>query len=291
MNIPDQPLSPDILDELLSADLDGEFDRAAAELGFSPDAARTAMEAAPGVAARRSAITRARDLLSTQPELDKEREARLVTAALSAAAAERAAAPQTATPLRRHRSRNAWRALAGVGAAAAVIAGIVAVAATNPGVESKSSVSAKPLANGAITTTHPKSEASRALVFFGDVSTPGSIQAKVRDQLAQKANTPPPEVAIREAHPPAATTQSTLKEVIGAPYGADAATRASRAAINACITSLEKAAHLRAAPVLSGTGTSGAQPVFVVVFAKATTNVVYVLAPRDCSVIARYTVP
>ena len=40
MNTPDQPLNPELLDELLSADLDGEFDRAATELGFEPQTAR-----------------------------------------------------------------------------------------------------------------------------------------------------------------------------------------------------------------------------------------------------------
>ena len=53
MNTPDQPLSPELLDELLSADLDGEFDRAATELGYTPaDGAPGADSRAPALAPR-----------------------------------------------------------------------------------------------------------------------------------------------------------------------------------------------------------------------------------------------
>ena len=47
MNSPDQPLDPETLDELFSAELDGELDRAAAGLGLTPEAARAALERAP----------------------------------------------------------------------------------------------------------------------------------------------------------------------------------------------------------------------------------------------------
>ena len=40
MNPPDHPLSPELLDELISADLDGELDRAAADLGVDPERRR-----------------------------------------------------------------------------------------------------------------------------------------------------------------------------------------------------------------------------------------------------------
>ena len=65
MNTPDQPLSPETLDELLSADLDGELERAAAELGFTlDDAARRARRHARR---RRAGATRSRGPATCSP--------------------------------------------------------------------------------------------------------------------------------------------------------------------------------------------------------------------------------
>ena len=49
MNEPLSPLPPEQVDELLSAELDGEFDAAATDLGFSPDDARARLDATPNV--------------------------------------------------------------------------------------------------------------------------------------------------------------------------------------------------------------------------------------------------
>ncbi|MDQ1510774.1 MAG: hypothetical protein QOG50_2618, partial [Actinomycetota bacterium] len=54
-----EPLSPDAVDALLSADLDGDLEGAALDLGFSASEAIAALGATPGVDARRVALSRA----------------------------------------------------------------------------------------------------------------------------------------------------------------------------------------------------------------------------------------
>ena len=48
MNTPRRHLTPDEIDTLLSAELDGGFERAAAELDLSASEARERMETTPG---------------------------------------------------------------------------------------------------------------------------------------------------------------------------------------------------------------------------------------------------
>ena len=56
-----EPLSPELVDELLSAELDGAFDAAAREHGYAPSIARELLDGTPGVAdATRRARGRAR---------------------------------------------------------------------------------------------------------------------------------------------------------------------------------------------------------------------------------------
>src|SRR6185437_16241268 len=60
MNDTPRPLANDVVDELLSALADDEFDAAAADAGMSPDEARARLAATPGVAQRSQAIEAAR---------------------------------------------------------------------------------------------------------------------------------------------------------------------------------------------------------------------------------------
>src|SRR4051794_41932798 len=64
MNGPNEPLTAAALDELLSADIDGELDRAAADLGVTPEAAQAAITT-PAAVARRAALTRASELVGS----------------------------------------------------------------------------------------------------------------------------------------------------------------------------------------------------------------------------------
>ena len=65
----------------------------------------------------------------------------------------------------------------------------------------------------------------------------------------------------------------------------------ARAEMQTCITRSHTRSTSAPIPVLTGTGTSGAKPVFVVVFAEANMRLVYVLSAADCSVVTRTTLP
>ena len=83
MSTPREPLSPDAVDALLSAQLDGELDGAARELGLSESEALAELASTPGIDARRVALTRARDLIAARSPLEPAVEARLVAAAMA----------------------------------------------------------------------------------------------------------------------------------------------------------------------------------------------------------------
>lgn len=116
------PLEPHQLDDLLSAELDREFDAAAADLGLTATEAAQRIRATPGADARRAALSGARDLLATPPELDELLEARLRAKAVRAAVSAHAAHADA----RRQRRRNI---VLSIGSVAATLALVVAVAA------------------------------------------------------------------------------------------------------------------------------------------------------------------
>jgi hypothetical protein len=78
-----EPLSPELVDELLSAELDGAFDAAAREHGYAPAIARELLDAVPGVHERRNALAAARDATAVSPLSAPDRDA-LVAGALRA---------------------------------------------------------------------------------------------------------------------------------------------------------------------------------------------------------------
>jgi hypothetical protein len=98
MNDEPAPLQPEELDEVLSADVDGELEAAARDRGCDADALRARIAATPGSAARREALVAARAALADPPELDELVAARLRAKAVQAAEAgddgRRAAQPQ-----------------------------------------------------------------------------------------------------------------------------------------------------------------------------------------------------
>jgi len=304
MNGPEQPLSADALDELLSADIDGELDRAAVELGFTPESARAALAASPATPARRAALLLARDALAAPPPFAPDTEARLVTAALARAADERQIVkPQAVTPLPPHRARNAWRVLAGVGTAAAVIAGVVALSATNP-MGGKSSSSSAKSANAPALGADSIQNGAAQHVEFGAITPRDAFRAKVKRQLALANPTPAPKYSQGSgttlaadattgdatAGPEAAATDNpSPTSAPTAPAAADGAT-AIRLRQN-CIDHLARTESVPGTPALSGSGTKDTEPVYVVVYRQAGGYVVYVLSPADCSVVSRDVLP
>lgn len=120
----DIPLPDDVLDELLSAELDGELDAAAADHGFSLAEARLRVEATPGSQRRRDALRAARDAMTVEP-LDDLTRRRLLGAASAGAPADVGAKPAPG-PLELV-GRSRWLRVAG-GIAAAVLLVVAAAA-------------------------------------------------------------------------------------------------------------------------------------------------------------------
>jgi hypothetical protein len=111
------PLEPDQLDELLSAELDGELDAAARDFGLTPDEVGVRLRATPGVDERRRALTAARDQLFALPPLDELLEARLRAKAVRVAD-DRISSRATA---RRERRRHVFQGVGAIAAAAVLV--------------------------------------------------------------------------------------------------------------------------------------------------------------------------
>jgi hypothetical protein len=117
------PLPPEQIDLLLSADLDGEFDGAAEDLGLDPAAARALLESVPAVEARRELLALARDRMAEPVEIDELLAARLRSKALKAGA-------DAAEHGRLERRRRRTRLYGIVGGIAAALLVVVALGAS-----------------------------------------------------------------------------------------------------------------------------------------------------------------
>ena len=123
MNAPIEPLEPDVVDELWSADLDGEFDAAAADLGLSPDSARARLAATPGATRGGRRSNRPRDALAAR----RSRRCR-PTRAKECSPPRRTAHAGTDELARRRSRRPSSGRLAGFAVAAAAILLVVGIA-------------------------------------------------------------------------------------------------------------------------------------------------------------------
>lgn len=160
--IPD-PLPPDLLDELLSADLDGELGDAAAALGLDERAARARIDATPGAASRREALAQARQAIAdvVLDDLDRKRLLRAVTVARSAS-----------PPARRAGAGSRWWVAAGVAAALLGVVGIVGAVVTAGGGDRDDA-----------TATGDRAEATAGIDVTplpGDVSDPDTLRSLLR---------------------------------------------------------------------------------------------------------------
>ena len=365
MNAPEAPLSPETLDELLSADIDGELERAALDLGLTPIEVASAL-ATPEAARRRAELARARGLLAAPVPMAPAAESLLVESALDRSTDELRAA--------RSRRRTASRVLVAVGSAAAAVAVILAVAASHPGREQDSKAATAAISPDGPTRAVPKAalRPARYAVAFGDVTRLDVLRTAVETRLTRVGAAPEPNFSADSAGPglpplgakslqglkgaegatgavgPAPTGvtgaqggtgnsgipgpqgaqglqgdegiqgdlglvgpqgpsglpgptgplgptgpvgQDTARHQVNAPAARVAAGVAAGRSTATCVAMLEPAAHLRSAPVLSGTGTVSGRPVVVAVFVRARSHVVYVLAASDCRVLTRLTLP
>jgi hypothetical protein len=180
------PFEPDELDELLSAELDGELDAAARDLGLTRDEAAARLRETPGVDERRRALASARDQLTTLPELDELLEARLRAKAVRVAD-DRFSAHIAA---RRERRRHVLEAVGGIAAAAVLVVAVSAALRHDSASSSKAASNPRALQRDAAAATHgqrARAAAKNDLGTFADARAVG-VAAVARSEQAQKAN-------------------------------------------------------------------------------------------------------
>ncbi len=247
---------PSEIDELLSAELDGELADAAADLGITEAEARARLASTPGIEQRRAALSRARDALTAAPELDELVAARLRAKAVRAAAGERSRDDDS----RRARRRDRWLAVAGVAAAAAVVLGLVATVGHN-GTGSKS------LARGVTPTANPAQANAGAAAPTSSGFGTAADAAKLVQQVVRRLE----------------SSRAFTSEKQAATPSADSA----RAPQLACADTAARVAGTGAAPVATGNATLAGRPVWVAVYGRAGAYQVVVLS-QDCRGLVTY---
>jgi hypothetical protein len=267
------PLQPDELDELLSAELDGELAAAALDLGLSIDDAAARLRSTPGMAERRAALAAARDRLSETTEIEELLAARLRAKAVRAAEEDNA----TRRGDRRNRRRRLLLAAGGVAAAIAAVVGIAA--GLSGGRSETNSAGAKRAANAPATDTAAPAERSTprpasalgpfsnvhqlALAAVSRAALPGSAFDATRTGGLD---------ARKAAESPAAAANSASTQ------SGDHATSASAA----CAAPPQLL--LAGTPTLRATATLSGKPVVVLVFAGAREHTV-VVEDTDCTLL------
>ena len=275
MNENPPPLSPEHVDELLSAALDGEFDAAAIDLGLDPDRASELLAATDGVDARRRQLEAARAVLAEVPPLDEVTATRLRTAAVQAASA---AVDDPA----RARQRRAWTRVAGIAAALVAVLGIAAVAnrnSSNPAKVATAGESESKASRIGGTDNCATTPVGRARTSDPRLTRPRWV-ARVRKTLHATGATTQAGVA----GPSSLTTANTSAD---SAFSSDAGqTKRSAAYSDPCDLAARRSVDAVFAPVLSGTASLGRTPVTVFVYRRGS---VYVLVASDagCNVVAR----
>jgi hypothetical protein len=270
-----EPLSPEAVDALLSAELDGDLEGAARDLGLSGSEAIAQLGVTLGVDVRRVALRRARDLIATRPAVERALEDQLVAGAM---------ARDDLAAVRERRSRNArrWRVLVTTGSVAAAIAVIVGIASLNTG-NGSSSKASSPLTEGA-STRAPKPAAgehdsvTRNRPDLGAVPNADALLA-------------PAEKLLRNSAPVVASpTQSTTKAL--APAQPDSATdstgsesfEAFKGAVPACSAAGVHYSY-SIPPALIATGTVSGQRVLILIYEGAGTPYADVIRVSDCKLV------
>jgi hypothetical protein len=266
MNGPLDPLAPDVVDELLSADLDGDFAAAARDHGLDVATARARLAATAGVDARRAQLEAAQRSLSTPlaPLGTDTRHALL--------AAAHAGAEGRVDELARRRERRWPARLGGIAAAAAallVVVGLaVSIATTGSGDDDDSSAAGGAASDTSAATSDdaltaaPESAAPPAAFArdFGAIDDAAGLRAAVEAALA--------------ADSPAAG-------------GADGDQSQRRATTAGCATLHATALGIgpEVTPVLSGPVEYQDTPADVYVYLRDGERVIFVFARDDCRVL------
>jgi hypothetical protein len=284
MNEPTTPLSPELVDELLSAELDDKFDRAANELGLEPDHARARLAATPGVEQRRAALLQSRDAIAVAPPMDELLEQRLISKALRASEQESVSQHRLAA----ERRRRLWLASGGIAAAVLLVVGLALAINRNGGSQNDVASGSADTGQPPVTTNSSAGGAAAAAssVDLGDVGDPGALREKVlREMTAQDADAK----SQREFANESTTVPSASQVPPASPQPGKSSTRAADEALvaptpAACRDALTTLVPDQS-PVFEGQGTFGGQPVGVFVFNRSGGGQVLLVLTADCKVV------
>jgi hypothetical protein len=279
------PFEPDRLDELLSAELDGELDAAAHDLGLTLAEVSARVRATPGAGARRTALAAARELLGRPDEIDELTASRLRAAAVSGAAS---GTPTATTDPTRHR-----KVLVGLGVAAASVAALGALAVLASGLgdtsTAKSSSAGRPVEGAAGTggtvekrpTTVPtaalgeftdQGALARAAVAHDATKRSGSGAATSSGQSSQQGFAPAAADVPTATPAPLKQTEKSAADTLHPPETPVATNGSDSTRAAPCST--PPGIPAGAAEVLRATATLSGNPVIVLVFAGRDEHVV-----------------
>jgi hypothetical protein len=273
------PLTDEQRDELLSADLDGEFDTTARDLGFEPDVARARLDATPGVAVRRAALAGARDLLAEVPTHDE--------LALARIRAEASREVDAAHKRERTRRRSRWLTTVGSVAAAIVLVVGIGLALGKPGgSSSKSSASS---AGGAVEA--PVTSVPGQSYMYDAAPTPRALADTIHNALlgaspSKGAATRPSPASNSSNDAAGATPTASLKEL----SNGKTPSRSASAGAQACAKEAKGFAATTNPPSTYGTAAVAGKPVLYAVYREGNAEVIVILTP-ECGLLLQQTFP
>jgi hypothetical protein len=277
---PPTPLTADQIDELLSAELDGELASAASDLGLDPTRVDELLAASPGVDARRHDLATARDAIAAVEPLDELTAARLRATAL--AAAGEVDSTEDAPGGSRSRRRVEWMSVAALVAVAVVIFGIVGVT-RNTSSPSHSVAATELSPSGAGGEAHRSAAAQTVpaaapgYVLFGNVASSDQLA-----QLAQKSIATHGKFNISNDFSAGNATNDGASVLV--PSAATTGTSGS------CEDSARKAVASTSAPVILGSANLANEPVSVFVYPHDQ-GYEMVVSGADCRIVHRQAFP
>ncbi len=253
-------LDPAHVDELLSADLDGELAGAASDLGYDVDDVRAQISANPGLRARREALDRARHELASFAPLDE------VTAArLRSNARDELPAPK--------RTRL-YAIVGGIAAAIAIVVAVVAVASSRSANNNTTKTAAAAPTVPSPTTGVVHSGAPER--DFGTANDIDALAAGLKTTQGYSAASAP--VAAGQS-PPTPFGDGALSSK------QNASSSAAKSATS-CPTVAQQAAGSAAQLVEHGVATVGGQPVTIWIYSRAGAPDLLVALNDACSLVA-----
>ena len=260
-------LDPGHVDELLSADLDGELGDAARDLGYDVDDVRAQIASDPELRARRAALDRARHELGAYSPLDVVTSARLRNTARA--------------ELRAPRRTRVYAAVGAVAAAAVVIAiAAIAISSTRSTSTRVASSAAAPatITPATITpsTPGPENQSVAVGIDFGAAPNVDALAARVESTRSSGTLSTANAAAGSPSSPDAGSGGSSSQKPAGsAPNRAIACERTGQTTAGTNAQLLER-----------GIATVDGRPVSVWVYARSGAPDVLVVVDDGCKLVA-----